>query len=152
MAQKNMLIGASTMQSFKCANAQKKLGLDGIDWLDDCGVNPKEIRRIADDFGFPSVCFTPLSVDLNFSAAGERRVGLEGVKKAAETAVILGTDKIMLPMGGKPGYTAQESRRNVIAGLVEAVKIAASLNLILTVEHFGDKRGGQGRAGFENHL
>ena len=62
----------------------KKLGLDGIDWLDDCGVNPKEIRRIADEFGIPSVCFTPLSVDLNFSAAGERRVGLEGVKKAAE--------------------------------------------------------------------
>lgn len=118
----------------------KELGLDGIDWLDDCGVNPKEIRRIADDFGFPSVCFTPLSVDLNFTTAKERRAGREAFKKAAETAVILGTDKIMLPMGGKPEFTSQESRRNVIAGLVEAVQIAASFRLTLTVEHYGDQR------------
>jgi len=118
----------------------KKLGFDGIDWLDDCGVNPKEIRRITDDFGLPSVCFTPLSVDLNFSSAKERQAGLDAVKKAAETAVILGTDKIMLPMGGKPQFTTQESRRNVIAGLVEAVQIAAYFRITVTVEHYGDER------------
>ena len=122
-----------------CQSA-KKLGLDGIDWLGDWGVNPKEIRRITDDFGLPLVCFTPLTVDLNFPAARERHAGLEGVKKAAETAAILGTDKIMLPMGGKTEFTRQESRRNVIAGLVEAVQIAASFRLTLTVEHYGDQR------------
>ena len=56
-----MLIGASTMQSFKCANAQKSWGWTALTGL-------------------------------------------------------------------------------TIAGLVEAVEIAASLNLTLTVEHFGDKR------------
>lgn len=115
----------------------KKIGLDGIDWLGDSGINPKEIRRITDDFGFPSVCFTPLSVDLNFPAARDRHAGLEGVKKASETAAILGTDKIMLPVSGKPEFTREESRRNVIAGLVEAVEIAASFRLTLTIEHYG---------------
>ena len=40
-------------------------------------------------------------------------------------------------MSGKPEFTREESRRNVIAGLVEAVKIAASFRLTLTVEHYG---------------
>ncbi len=123
----------------QCQRA-KKLELDGIDWLDTCGVNPKDVRRIADDCGFPAVCFTPMTVDINFPTAGERHAGLEGVKKSAETAAILGTDKIMLPMSGKQQFTSQESRRHAIAGLVEAVKIAASFRLTLTVEHYGNQR------------
>ncbi|MDD3726117.1 MAG: sugar phosphate isomerase/epimerase, partial [Candidatus Ratteibacteria bacterium] len=77
--------------------------------------------------------------DINFPTAKERQQGIDKIKEGIETAMILGTDKIMLPIGGKHGLTAEQSRRNVVEGLKQAVEIGNKCGVTITVEHFPDK-------------
>jgi len=122
-----------------CRQAQEA-GIDIIDWITTSGVAPEEIRRIADDYDITTVCYTFFSVDLNFPTIQERRAGLDILRQEMETAVMLGTNKIMLPISGKAGMTREESRRNVIAGLGEAAPIAGKMGVTITIEHLGDMR------------
>ena len=77
---------------------------------------------------------------INFSDEKSRQPGLDKIKEGIEVALILGTDKIMLPIGGKDGLSREDSRKNVIAGLKDAVEIGEKAGVIVTVEHFPDYR------------
>ena len=118
----------------------QELGLEGIDWVTTYGVDPKEIRRITDDYSLKTVCYT-FFADINFPDKRDRQPGVDKIKEGIEIALTLDTDKIMLPIGGKDGLSREESRRNVIEGLKEAVEIGKEYSLTVTVEHFPDKRG-----------
>jgi len=113
----------------------KELGLDTIDWVTTYIHTPQEIRRVCDDYGIRTVCYT-FTPDINFSDKKARQPGIDKIKEGIEIAQILGTDKIMLPIGGKPGLTAEQSRRNVIEGLKDAVRIGQENQVTVTVEHF----------------
>ncbi len=113
----------------------KEVGLDGIDYVTTYGIPPREIRKITDDYELKTVCYT-FFADLNFPDEKQRRHGREQIKKGIEIALILGTDKVMLPIGGKPGFSREQSRRNVIEGLKDAVELGNKVGVTVTVEHF----------------
>lgn len=108
--------------------------IEGIDWVTTYGNDPKEIRKIMDDYGLKTVCYTN-GADLNFTDRESRIPGLESVKQNLEYANILGTDKIMLPIGQKKGHTTKESLENNILGLREAVELAKGTGITITLEH-----------------
>ena len=112
-----------------------ELGLDTMDQVHLYGYDPAEIRRIADDHGIRIVCYT-FSADLNFPDAEGRAPGLEDLRAGVAAANVLGAPNIMLPIGGKEGQSRAESRRNVIEGLKEGVKIGEAAGVTVTVEHF----------------
>jgi len=116
-----------------------ELGLEGIDWVTTYGVAPKAVRKIMDDYGLKTVCYT-FSADINFPDEKDRQPGLDKIKEGIEVGLTLETDKIMLPIGGKDKFSREESRRNVIAGLKDAVKLGNQAGVIVTVEHFPDCR------------
>lgn len=118
----------------------RKLGLDGVEWVTTYGKDAKEVRKIMDDYGLKTVCYT-FFVDINFKEESKRQEGIEKIKKGLEEAEILGTDRIMLPVSGKDEYTREESRRNVIKVLEKAVEISKNYGIKITVEHFPDIRG-----------
>jgi len=120
-----------------CRQAQTA-GIDGIDWITTSGVAPGEIRRIADDHGIKTVCYTFFSVDLNFPTKQSREPGINTLQKEMEAALILGVDKVMLPISGKPGLPREESRKQIIAGLLDAALIADKMGVTITIEHLGD--------------
>ncbi len=109
-------------------------GIDGIDWCSVYGVAPGDVRKIMDDHGLRTVCYTQ-GADLNFPDRAGRLPGLETVLEICETAATLGTDKIMIPMGGKGSLSPAESRTNIIQGLSAAVEIADTFGLTVTIEH-----------------
>ncbi len=113
----------------------KELGIDAMDQCGLYGYDPKEIRRIADDYDIKIICYT-FSANLNFPDAESRKPGLEAIREGLEIAHILGAPIIMLPIGGKKELTRQQSRKNVIEGLKEAAKLATAANIKLSAEHF----------------
>ncbi len=123
----------------KLCQFTKELGLEGIDWVTTYGVDAKEVRKIMDDYGLKTVCYT-FSADINFPDRRNRQSGLDKIKKGIKIALILGADKIMLPIGGKNGLSRDESRKNVIAGLKDAAEIGKGAGVTVTVEHFPDSR------------
>ncbi len=116
----------------------RELGLDGVDWVTTYGLDPAEIKKIMEDYSLKTVCYT-FAADLNFPDRKGREPGLEAVRQGIEAAVTLGTDKIMLPISGKEGLTRAASRRNVIAGLKEAVELGRRAGVTVTVEHFPNR-------------
>lgn len=116
----------------------RELGLDGVDWVTTYGEDPNHIKKIMDDHGLKTVCYT-FFADLNFSEKEKREPGLDVIRKGIETAIALGTDKIMLPITGKEGLSRKESRRNVIAGLADAVDLGEKAGITITVEHFPNR-------------
>ena len=113
----------------------KKVGLEGIEWVTIYDSSPKEVRRITDDYGLKNICYT-FFVDINFPSKKDRQPGIDKIEEGMETALILGADKIMLPIPGKDGFTREQSRRNVIEGLKEAVEIGKRYKVTVTIEHF----------------
>ncbi|MBI3944760.1 MAG: sugar phosphate isomerase/epimerase [Armatimonadetes bacterium] len=113
----------------------RELGLEGVDWVTTYEHDPREVRRIMDDHGLRTVCYT-FFCDLNFPTAAERRPGLDTFRRGIEAAVALGADKVMLPVSGKSGCTREESFRNVVQGLHEAVILAEEAGVTTTVENF----------------
>lgn len=112
-----------------------ELGLDALDWVTTHGYNPKEIRRITDEFGLKNICYT-FRADLNFPTPEERAEGRDEFKRGIETAVTLGADKVMLPVGGKKSFSRQESFRNVVEGLKEVIDFAKEAGVVTTIENF----------------
>jgi sugar phosphate isomerase/epimerase len=117
----------------------QELGLDGIDWVTTYGIDPEEVRKIMDDNGLKTVCYT-FFADINFPGRKDRQKGLDEIKMGIEIAHVLGTDKIMLPFGGKNEYSRREAKKNVIAGLKEAVRIGRKSGITVTVEDFTSLR------------
>ena len=113
----------------------RELNLDSIDWVTTYGYDPREIRRITDDYELKNICFT-FQCALSFPMPPERAPGRDQFKRGVETAVILGADKIMLPVKGKPGFSREQSFWNVVAGLQEVIEFAEQLGVLVTVEHF----------------
>ena len=116
----------------------REFNLEGIDWVTTYGVSANDLRKMMDVFGLKTVCYT-FYVDLNFPEKKERQLGLEKLRKELETAVILGADKVMLPIRSKEGFTREESRKNVIQGLKDAVKIGKEYKVTITIEDFPNK-------------
>ncbi|MCK4244981.1 MAG: sugar phosphate isomerase/epimerase [Candidatus Omnitrophica bacterium] len=123
----------------KLCQFTRELGLEGIDFVTTYGVAPKEVRKITDDYGLKTVCYT-FFADINFPDEKDRQPGLDKIKEGIEAALILGADKIMLPIKGKDGLSREGSRRNVVTGLKEAVEVGKAAGVIVTVEHFPDFR------------
>lgn len=119
----------------KLCSLTRELGLQTVDWITTYNHNPEDIRRICDGHGIKTACYT-FFADINFPDKKSREPGIDKIKTGIETALILGTDKIMLPIGGKEGMTREESRKNVIEGLKDAVGIGTENGVIITVEHF----------------
>ena len=113
----------------------REMGLDAIDWVTIYGQEAAAIRKVTDDFGLANICYT-FFCDLNFPGSAERAPGAEEFRRGIETAVVLGADKIMLPIMGKQGQSREESRRNWIAGLHEVIGIADEVGITVTIEHF----------------
>jgi sugar phosphate isomerase/epimerase len=113
----------------------RQLSLDSIDWVTTYDYDPQEVRRITEDYGLKNICYT-FQCDLNFPTPAERAPGREGFKRGVETALILGADKIMLPVKGKSGLSREQSFRNVVSGLQEVIGFAENLGVVVTVEHF----------------
>ncbi len=117
-----------------CALA-RELGLDGIDMVTTYGRDPREVRAITDGHGLKVVCHT-FFANVNFPDAISRAPGLDAIKRGIETAAVLGADKVMMTTPGKPGLSRDDSRRNYIAALREAVAIAATSGITFTIENF----------------
>ncbi len=64
----------------KLCEFTKNLGLDGIDWVTTYGYRPVEIKRIMDDYGLKTVCYT-FFADINFKEKSLREKGIEEIKK-----------------------------------------------------------------------
>jgi len=106
-----------------------------ICWPETMGVPAKELKKMCDDRGIKIVCST-FGADLNFPDRKARLPGIESCKKEIETAVIFGAPAVMIPTPGKEGLSSAESRKNWIAGFVEAIPLAKDAGIILTVENF----------------
>jgi len=113
----------------------RQLSLDAVDWVTTYGYEPREIRRITDGFGLTNICYT-FFCDLNFATPAERATGRDAFKKGIETAVVLGADKVMLPIGGKQNLTREQSFRNWIEGLREVIDFADAAKVTVTIENF----------------
>lgn len=116
----------------------RELGLESVDWVTTYNHKPEDVRKICDGYGIKTACYT-FFTDINFPDEKSRMPGIDKIKNGIEAALILGTDKIMLPIGGKTEFTREESRKNVIAGLKDAVRIGEENNVIITVENFPDR-------------
>ncbi len=116
----------------------RELGLEAVDWLTTYGTPPAEVKKICDDHGLKIACYT-FGADINFPDAKSRQPGIDKIKEGIETALMLGTDKIMLPISGKEGQSRQESRRNCIEGLKDAVLAGNRCGVTVTVEHFPNR-------------
>lgn len=114
----------------------REIGLEAIDYITDHGFAPAVLRKVSDDNGLP-VCAYTFMAALDFPTAQERLPGLDDVKRGIEAAVILGTDRVMIPPAGRDDLSRVESRRNWIAGLNEALPIAQDAGVTLTIEDFG---------------
>jgi len=118
----------------------KNLGLDGIEWVGLYGNKAEDVKKIMDDYGLKTVCYT-FVVDINFKDENLRKLGIENLKRGIEESKILETDKIMLPIGGKDEYSRDESRENIIKGVEEVIDFADSCGVSITFEQFPDIRG-----------
>ncbi|MCX7016736.1 MAG: sugar phosphate isomerase/epimerase [Candidatus Sumerlaeota bacterium] len=113
----------------------RELNLEAIDFVGLHGAEPKELRRMIDDFGIRCVCHT-FFVDLNHDTPAARRPGVEAVKRGVEAAVVLGADKVMIPTANKTGAPREQARRNYMDGLNDCAEFARPAGVTLTVENF----------------
>ena len=110
----------------------RELNLDGVDMITTYGIDPQEIRRIFDDYGLKTICYT-FFADLIFADAHGRKAGVDQIKQGLDMALALGTDKVMIPMGGKDPTPRDLCRRYTIRGLQEAAVLARHAGITLTV-------------------
>ncbi len=112
-----------------------ELKIDGIDMVTTYGKKPWEIRQLLDGYGLKTVCHT-FFADLIFPNSAGRQAGVDGIRQGIEAAVIMGTDKVMIPTPGKEGVPRDLARRYIIRGLQEAFALARQAGVTLTLENF----------------
>ncbi len=113
----------------------KELGMDGIDFVTTYGADPKDISKIVRDYGLKVVCHTFFS---NLATSDKQQLSgaIDAVKQGIETAFILGTDIIMIPVVNREKLPRDESKRYAIQGLNEASVFARESGITLTIENF----------------
>jgi len=112
-----------------------ELKLEGVDMVTTYGRPPAEIRRLLDQHGLKAICHT-LFTDLIFPDVAGRQAGVDVIKQGIEAAVILGTDKVMIPTPGKKDVPRDLARRYIIRGLQEAMVVARQAGVTLMLENF----------------
>ncbi|MDD5679094.1 MAG: sugar phosphate isomerase/epimerase, partial [Kiritimatiellae bacterium] len=112
-----------------------ELKLEGVDMVTTYKRKPEEIRRMLDQHGLKAICYT-FFVDLIFPDTALRQAGVDAIRQGIETAVILGTDKVMIPTPGKKDVPRDLSRRYIIRALQEALVVARQAGVTLTLENF----------------
>lgn len=110
------------------------LKMDGIDFCFFEKHDPKELRKMCDDYGIPPVCYT-FRTNLNFDAPEQRREGVDACKWAFEAAVNLGCPNLMAPTGSSE-MPRDVSRQNWIEGLKEVMPFAEDAGVNMTIENF----------------
>ena len=113
----------------------KELGIDGIDFVTTYGVDPKEISKIVRGYGLNVVCHT-FFANLATPDKQQRSAAIDAVRHGLETAIILGTDLIMIPIINHEKLSRNESRRFAIQGLNEASLLTSEAGITLTIENF----------------
>ena len=116
----------------------RELGLDGIDFVRIYDIDPRELRRMADDYGVPVVCHT-FFADLSPDSEQGRRAGIDVAKRGIENAVLLNTRTVMIPPVGRTEMPREICARNVIAALQEVVPFAADAGVTVTIENFPER-------------
>lgn len=112
-----------------------ELKLEGVDMVTTYGRKPQEIRRMLDQHGLKTICHT-FFADLIFPDTAGRQAGVDIIRQGIEAAVILGTDKVMIPTPGKKDVPRDLARRYIIRGLQEALVLARQAGVTLTLENF----------------
>ena len=118
-----------------CKLAQS-LEIDGVDMVTTYELAPGEVRRVLDDHGLKTVCYTFMGTPLNAATAAGRVAGVDAVKAGLDTAIALGTDKVMIVTPGKAGVPRDISRRQYICGLQECTALARQAGIVMTLENF----------------
>ncbi|VGO18961.1 hypothetical protein SCARR_01015 [Pontiella sulfatireligans] len=114
----------------------KSLGIDGLDFI-GTGYHKswENIRKITDDHGLKTICFTMGVGQLESPDAKERIVGVEEFKNRLEVAHTLGSDRIMLNQGGvRSGNDSDTNRKWMIEGLKDAMPLANAAGIEVTIE------------------
>lgn len=105
------------------------LGLEWVDWVTTYEHEPAFVRRIMDDHGLRTCCYT-FFADLTTPA------GYDVFRAGIDAAVALGADKVMLPVAGKPDVPREETFRRYVGGLAEVLGAATAAGITVTVENF----------------
>ena len=119
----------------------KALGIDGLDFISN-GYNRTwtEIRKISDDYGLKSICYTMGVSQLESPIPDIRAEGIEEFKVRLETAHALGTNRIMLNQGGKAsGNSSAVNRKWMIESLGDALPLAKAAGVEVTIETHNSK-------------
>ncbi len=114
----------------------KEMGIEGLDFI-GAGYNKTwtEIRKITEDHGLKTICYTRGISQLESPDASVRAEGLEEFKQRLETAHILGTNRIMLNQGGKAsGNPSATNRKWIIESLGAAMPLAMAAGIEVTIE------------------
>ncbi|MFC1764302.1 sugar phosphate isomerase/epimerase family protein [Planctomycetota bacterium] len=118
----------------------KALGIDGLDII-GAGYNKswQEIRKITDDHGIDVVCYTKGVKELESTDEAIIRKGIDEFKKRLKVAHILGSNRIMMNMGGStPDRHA--NRKNLIKSLEKVLPIATAESIEVTIEHHNNPK------------
>lgn len=113
----------------------RELNLDAVDLVTLHDTPARELKKMMDDDGLTVACHTFMA-DLTASEAHNRQQGIDAIKQGIEHAVILGTDKVMIPTPGKAGQPREVTRKNIITGLQAVAEFAHQAAVTLTVENF----------------
>lgn len=119
----------------------KALGIDGLDFISN-GYNRTwtEIKKISDDYGLKSICYTMGVGEMESPDPVIRAEGIEQFKVRLETAHALGTNRIMLNQGGKAsGNSSEVNRKWMIESLGEALPLAKAAGVEVTIETHNSK-------------
>lgn len=117
-----------------CRLAQE-IGTDGIDVVTLCGYTPAEVRTTLADHGIKPVCYT-FCADINHPDETARQPGVSAILQALDDAHTLGARTIMMPSGGREGFTREQSRANYIAGVASVWPRILQSGLTMTFENF----------------
>ena len=119
----------------------KELGIDGLDFIGSGYIKSwTEIRKITDDHGLKTICYTKGIAQLESPDPAERAEGIEQFKERLETAHVLGTPRIMLNQGGKAsGNPSATNRKWIIEALGEALPLAKAADIEVTIETHNGK-------------
>ena len=114
----------------------RELGIKGVDFCNThiLPVKPQELRRMCDDFGIKAVCNTVMN-DINAPGMTKEK-WLDNIKRIVENALILQTNKIMLPTPGKPGVEKEITRQKWIDNLGEAVEVGEDAGVLVSIESY----------------
>lgn len=123
----------------KTCRLAQEIGTDGIDWVTTYNIPPVEVRKAMDDNGLKTVCYTDFVSGLSQDTFAQRCATVDSVYVIIDTAVKLGTDKVMLVTPGNDNVPRDILRRNYIRGLQECAGFARKAGVTMTIENFPGK-------------